>query len=165
MANCVAGGTYIITESGFHKLKDLWPEELPLIPDTLHTFPKPVKIATDLGPGDATEMYYGGPRKVLVISFSSGITLSMTPEHILKVPSITEDLHEVAVWKYGCDLREGDQVYWVGLYDLSQENTDEMYLVDHTSIVSISDGLEDVYDIRVPIICTYITNGVVSHNS
>ncbi|MBI4609684.1 MAG: hypothetical protein HY726_11830 [Candidatus Rokubacteria bacterium] len=102
VAKCVARGTLVYTSEGLRPIESLGPappcgEFAPL---------EAVKVWTDNGLSTATQLYYGGHQPGFRITLRTGLEVSCTRDHRVRVINREGDY----VWKRACDLRLGDYV-------------------------------------------------------
>jgi len=94
-----------------------------------------------------------GTRDVYVIKFDDGTSLKATPDHKVAVIIEGTDAHSARkVWKEVSKLKVGDRVW-----SYSEKGYKTVKEVKYL-------GKEIVYDITVPGLSMYLTNGIFSHN-
>lgn len=108
---CVIPSTRISTNKGMIRIEELGPADAK--PNTWHPYnPHPLYVFTDEGIKISNEFYNNGISKVLKLTTRSGYSVSVTPEHRLRII----DENGNYVWRYARDIKIGD---WVVL----QKNT------------------------------------------
>lgn len=90
-------------EKGLLRIKDLWPLAEKIENDYTPLL-YPVLVMTDRGWKQATEIYYGGKKKLLNFTLSNGISINPSPEHKFR----TIDTEGNYVWKLGGEFSIGD---------------------------------------------------------
>jgi len=90
-------------DNGLVKISDLWPLE-DKVKDNYMPLISPTFVMTDRGWKQATEIYYGGVKKLLKLKLSNGISVEPSPEHKFR----TLDLEGAYVWKLAGDFVVGD---------------------------------------------------------
>ena len=103
---CVDENTRIATRQGLIRIKDLGPGDAP--EDSWHQFGSPLEVYSDEGIKEADEFYVHGGAAVKRITTECGYSLTLTPEHRLRV--IDEEGNYV--WKHAGEIEKGD---WVAL--------------------------------------------------
>ena len=80
IAKCITGDTLVFTDSGIVPIKHFYNNEAA---DQLT--PTSVTLATETGPEQADQFYYGGVRPTIRLTLSDGRTIEGTPNHRIKV--------------------------------------------------------------------------------
>lgn len=95
--------TIINTYEGLRSIESLWPLAEKIKNDYTPLL-YPTMVMTDQGWKQATEIYYGGVKKIIKLSLSNGLSISPSPEHKFR----TIDLNGSYVWRLAGDLKVGD---------------------------------------------------------
>ncbi|HXF74298.1 MAG TPA: LAGLIDADG family homing endonuclease [Actinomycetota bacterium] len=97
---CLVGGTLVPTEQGLVRLETLGDPAGP------RWQPLGIRVATDVGPREATRFYVNGLEAVVTVTTHRGYRIRGTPRHRIKVV----DGSGRWVWKRFSEIAPGDQV-------------------------------------------------------
>ncbi len=146
VGKCVALDTYVHTNKGIMRLRDLLPKKVKK--DTYYDL-KGVKILTDEGYKDAPTVYYNGKSKVLKITTKTGRSIVCTPTHRFR----TIDKAGAYVWRTANKLKVGSDVFLKlgGSFTKGEKSvfdmnitSDLMYLLGLLARVSLIDEIVTV---------------------
>jgi DNA polymerase I-like protein with 3'-5' exonuclease and polymerase domains/intein/homing endonuclease len=103
-AKCVGLNTYLYTEKGLCQIKDLLPNKLKT--DTFYKLKKPIKVYTDTGISEATQVYFGGKQPCYEITTASGNKITCTGKHSFRIVGSLGDYS----WTETSNLKVGQEV-------------------------------------------------------
>lgn len=186
MGKCVAAGTLVATTLGLIPIEDLIPDDTPGIPDDEggSYYPLNIGVQTPYGVRQTSHFYDSGIKPTICIKTRAGYTLAGTHQHPVLVLSksgkkVWKTLSEIAIGDFVAVQRHErvsnkalsrETAFSVGARYASPEIIEELPAFDTKDdwdkITSVEDGgLQHCYDLTVPDGHTFVTNGIVSHNT
>ena len=104
VGKCVALDTLVHTDKGIFRVGDFLPKTRK--PDTYYDIPT-IKVLTDEGFKDSSQIYYSGKKPVVKITTDCGRSITCTPEHRFR----TTDKSGKYIWIKASKIKPGREIY------------------------------------------------------
>ncbi len=142
---CLTSNTNVLTDTGYKNIKDF-----DKLKDSILTFDKKTK---EFRYSNAALIKYKVDEELFNITFEDNSNIETTTEHPLLILE-----NKNFLWRETKDLSVGDLII------SKEENSKKIIQKKIKSILKIN-GINEVYDLTVPITHSFIANGIISHNS